>query len=184
MKSSICGLIFFCSLGIYAQQAVDYDQIILDGKTAYINVKTGDIVKEKPIGLATSSSTAVPVSTNTTLANTSVSSHSVAKGETLYAISKKYGLSIAQLKALNPNIDINTLSIDQVITINKSANPDAAVATSNDNQSSTYSVEKGDTLYSISRRFKISVSELKNKNNLTSNVLSIGQRLIIRYAKL
>ena len=42
-----------------------------------------------------------------------------------------------------------------------------------------YTVEKGDSLYSISRRFNISVEELKSINNLDSNLLSIGQVLII-----
>lgn len=43
----------------------------------------------------------------------------------------------------------------------------------------TYTVQAGDTLYSIARRFNISVNELKAINNLTSNNLSIGQVLII-----
>lgn len=43
----------------------------------------------------------------------------------------------------------------------------------------TYTVQAGDTLYSIARRFNISVDRLKALNNLTSNNLSIGQVLII-----
>ena len=43
-----------------------------------------------------------------------------------------------------------------------------------------YEVEKGDTLYSISRRFKISVKELKEINNLSSNTIAIGQRLLVK----
>lgn len=43
----------------------------------------------------------------------------------------------------------------------------------------TYTVQAGDTLYSIARRFNLSVNELKALNNLTSNNLSIGQVLII-----
>ena len=42
-----------------------------------------------------------------------------------------------------------------------------------------YIVEKGDTLYSIAKRFNITVNELKRINNLESNVLSIGQQLLI-----
>ena len=42
-----------------------------------------------------------------------------------------------------------------------------------------YQVMPGDTLYSISRKFKLSVSELKNKNNMSGNVISIGQNLNI-----
>ena len=43
----------------------------------------------------------------------------------------------------------------------------------------TYTVKRGDTLYSISRRFNIPVDEIKRLNNLTSNTLTIGQTLIL-----
>lgn len=47
----------------------------------------------------------------------------------------------------------------------------------------TYTVSKGDTLYSISRRFDISVEELKNYNNLKTTTLSIGQKLYVKDSK-
>ena len=40
-------------------------------------------------------------------------------------------------------------------------------------------MEKGDSLYSISRKYNITVDNLKSANNLSSNLLSIGQKLII-----
>lgn len=43
----------------------------------------------------------------------------------------------------------------------------------------TYVVQKGDTLYSISRKFNLVVDQLKRKNKLSANTLSIGQRLIV-----
>lgn len=43
-----------------------------------------------------------------------------------------------------------------------------------------YTVVKGDTLYSISKRFNISVEELKRKNNLVDNTLSLGQTIIVK----
>ena len=43
----------------------------------------------------------------------------------------------------------------------------------------TYTVRPGDTLYSISRKFNISIDELRRLNNLTSNILSIGQVLVL-----
>lgn len=44
---------------------------------------------------------------------------------------------------------------------------------------SEYRVMQGDTLYSISKKFNISVTELKNKNNISENTISIGQNLKI-----
>ena len=44
----------------------------------------------------------------------------------------------------------------------------------------TYTVAKGDTLYSISRKYNISVKELQNINGLNDNTISIGQALIVK----
>lgn len=43
-----------------------------------------------------------------------------------------------------------------------------------------YEVQKGDTLYSISKKFNLLVDDLKRKNNLTDNAISIGQRLKVK----
>ncbi len=43
-----------------------------------------------------------------------------------------------------------------------------------------YTVVKGDSLYSISKKFNISVEELKNKNNLNGNTISLGQSIIVK----
>jgi LysM repeat protein len=48
------------------------------------------------------------------------------------------------------------------------------------NNIDTYQVVKGDTLYSISKRFNLSVDELRQKNNLAENAISIGQILRIK----
>jgi flagellum-specific peptidoglycan hydrolase FlgJ len=44
----------------------------------------------------------------------------------------------------------------------------------------SYVVQKGDTLYSISKKFDLKVDDLKQKNNLSENTLSIGQRLVVK----
>jgi len=43
-----------------------------------------------------------------------------------------------------------------------------------------YEVQKGDTLYSISKKFSVTVDDLKQKNNLADNSISIGQKLIVQ----
>ena len=47
-------------------------------------------------------------------------------------------------------------------------------------QASLYEIQKGDTFYSVSKKFNLTVEELKQKNNLTENSLSIGQKLIVK----
>lgn len=49
-----------------------------------------------------------------------------------------------------------------------------------ENTTETYTVVKGDTLYSISKKFNISIDDLKKKNNLIDNTLSLGQSIIVK----
>ena len=93
--------------------------------------------------------------------------YQVKKGDTLYGIANKYGISLSELKAIN-NLDTDILAIGQLINVPSGL--------SNVN---TYTVDKGDTLYSIAKKFNTTVDKLKNSNNLINNMLSIGQKLII-----
>lgn len=184
MKSCYSLLLILCSLSMFSQNtasSADYEKITLDGKPAFINVKTGEIVTNRPTTAAYSSPTAKQYSKNTATVATNASAHLVVKGETLYSISKKYGTSIAELTALNPTININALRINQEIIVNKSVAQATSTSTSNDTASATsYVVKTGDTLYSISRMFGVSVSDLTSMNNLTSSLISIGQNLTIK----
>jgi flagellum-specific peptidoglycan hydrolase FlgJ len=51
---------------------------------------------------------------------------------------------------------------------------------SNSNDPNLYEVQKGDTLYSISKKFNLLVDDLKQKNNLSDNALSVGQKLKVK----
>ncbi|MBR1376411.1 MAG: LysM peptidoglycan-binding domain-containing protein [Bacilli bacterium] len=94
----------------------------------------------------------------------------VKKGDTLYSIAKNNNTDVNTLKSLN-NLTSNTVSIGQVLTL-----PGAVVIPSTENQ---YVVKRGDALYSIARKYGISVNDLLTYNNLTSNSLSVGQILNI-----
>lgn len=99
--------------------------------------------------------------------------YTVKSGDSLWSIAKKYGTTVDEIKKLN-GLNSNLLQIGQKLNIpNKTTNDNV----SNDN--STYTVKSGDTLYGIANKYGISVDELKNYNNLTSNNLSIGQKLKI-----
>lgn len=99
--------------------------------------------------------------------NTSSNEYVVKKGDTLYGIAKKYNVSVDNLKSYN-NLSTDSLSIGQIIKI-----PDNKV------NSNEYVVKSGDSLYSISRKYGVSVDELMSVNNLKSTVLSVGQVLKI-----
>ena len=44
---------------------------------------------------------------------------------------------------------------------------------------SSHTVSKGETLYRISKQYGVSVQDLKDWNNLSGNIISIGQKLIV-----
>lgn len=96
-------------------------------------------------------------------------SYTVKKGDSLYKIANNYNTSVSAIKNLN-NLTSDNLSIGQVLKI---------PSTSSSGGSTTYIVKKGDNLYSIARKFNTTVDSIKKKNNLKSNLLSIGQKLII-----
>jgi flagellum-specific peptidoglycan hydrolase FlgJ len=62
----------------------------------------------------------------------------------------------------------------------KSGKTPTTSTVSNSNDPSLYEVQKGDTLYSISKKFDVLVDDLKQKNNLSDNALSIGQKLKVK----
>jgi len=95
--------------------------------------------------------------------------YKVQKGDSLWFIANKYNTTVQTLLKIN-NLDNNNLTINQQLLVPKSGN------ITND---TTYTVKNGDTLYSIASKNNISVDDLKNANNLTSNILNIGDVLII-----
>ncbi|HXX81840.1 MAG TPA: LysM peptidoglycan-binding domain-containing protein [Thermodesulfovibrionales bacterium] len=92
--------------------------------------------------------------------------HTVRKGETLASISRKYALSINDLKELN-NIEKSARLKPGRKLIVKQAGP------------KTYTVRKGDTLVKISRKFNTSPDELMEINELDSYDLRPGQKLLL-----
>ena len=100
--------------------------------------------------------------------NTESDLYVVRRGDSLWSISKKYGISVDELKSLN-NLSSNLLSVGQTLRVK------GVPETNNE----IYVVKSGDTLYGIASRYGINVDDLRRYNNLSGNVLSIGQQLYI-----
>lgn len=103
--------------------------------------------------------------------------------ETKYSVSKKYGISIPELEELNPHIK-NVFEIGMQIRFNKNtALPKAPTAVVVPQVASTktmfYTVQQSETLYSISRKFGISVEEITKRNPTVSSGLTVGMELIL-----
>ena len=105
-------------------------------------------------------------------------SYVVKRGDSLYSIARQYGVNVNDLKKIN-NLTSDLLSIGQIINIPSST---TIVTPSEDdiiNEENTYIVQRGDTLWSISRKFGVSVDDIKNANNLTNEILTIGSTIIV-----
>ena len=86
-------------------------------------------------------------------------------------IAKNNNTTVDNLKLIN-NLNSNLLSIGQTLKLKEQE-------VKPDDNTSYYTVKKGDTLYSIAKNNNTSVDDLKLSNNLSSNLLSIGQKLLI-----
>ena len=105
-------------------------------------------------------------------------SYVVKRGDSLYSIARQYGVNVNDLMKVN-NLTSDLLSIGQIINIPSST---TIVTPSEDdiiNEENTYIVQRGDTLWSISRKFGVSVDDIKNANNLTNEILTIGSTIIV-----
>ncbi len=114
--------------------------------------------------------------------------HRVKRGETVYSIAKKYGVSVSNIRSLNRLGSKKKLVQGRILTIPVARKSYAAEKADKNYQSEItssgrYKVKKGDTLLRISRHFNISLSKLKDMNNLNSGEIFVGQTLIINKQK-
>jgi LysM repeat protein len=135
--------------------------------------------------------------------------HKVNKGQTLFGTLRKYGTSLAEYKAANPNADVDIQigqilripynkplkeivktkpKVDEIVVDKKTKvveNKDEEIK-SNSNLTQTYTkaktfkVEPGMTLFSVAKRNGTTVAELKRLNKMKDDVIQSGEILIVR----
>jgi membrane-bound lytic murein transglycosylase D len=117
--------------------------------------------------------------------------HTVKRGETLASIARRYKISLAELRQANDLSTRARVRASQTLMIPQrpaSGLPSTAVTRTASTveapvrtaPTSTYRVQRGDTLYSIARRFDTTVDSIKQLNRLRSNTINIGDRLTVR----
>lgn len=86
--------------------------------------------------------------------------HTVVSGDTLFSLSKKYGLTVNELKSIN-GLTSDTIKIGQILRVSHT----------------THTVVKGDTLFSLAKKYGTTVEKFKLLNDLKSNTIKVGQIL-------
>ena len=149
------------------------DMLIKDNSLTDNTLKIGQILKirtpnsEETVVEECFGPDYIPPSTNETPVLTT---YTVKSGDNLYAIAKKYNTTTSAIMNLN-DLQSSNLSLGQKLKI-----PAASTQTTTGN---IYTVKSGDNLYAIARKFGTTVDAIKRKNNLQSNNLSLGQKLLI-----
>ena len=111
--------------------------------------------------------------------------YTVKAGDSLYRIAKNHNMSLQELKSLN-NLSSDLIFAGQVLKVSGQVTTNQPSTNTNTSQNSnqaqtsgngTYTVKAGDSLYRIAVNHNMSLQELKNLNNLSSNLIIPGQVL-------
>lgn len=181
----------------YAQSKPTYKDVLLNGKPAKLNIETGEFIQVNgnkidtikslqvidkppenkgiianhvPDTIASTVKDGVTVESTSVLTKDAPTFHIVKAGETLFGLSKKYGVSLIELQKAN-GLATTLITVGQKLRVADFDNietPDIWV------------VKKGHTLYSIAKKYNTTVKAIKALNNLKSNTIYIGQRLRLK----
>lgn len=110
--------------------------------------------------------------------------HTVQQGETLYSLSRHYGVSVSQIVAASNLANPDRLSLGQELTI---PCPDGAAPSAGDDapppagaSGTVHTVQPGENLFRIAMRYGLTVDELARHNNISDPTrISVGQQLRI-----
>lgn len=130
-------------------------------------------------GLLTSVNDIEPVKSVSSFATkpvTSQETYNVKSGDSLWVIAKRYKISMGELASANGLNRDSILKVGQKLIVPAGKNS-GEIAPAVDG--SMYTIAKGDTLSEIAIRFKVSVDAIKKANNLQSNVIIAGKKIII-----
>lgn len=137
---------------------------------------------DSPSTTRTSTTSTTNTTTNTAAPTTTTTTYTVVKGDYLSKIANKYGVTVAQLKSWN-NLSSDLILIGQRLKVNaitsvaSIASTTTVSTTTTTASAKTYTVKKGDSLWKIAQAHGLSVSALKSVNQLSADILLIGQTL-------
>ena len=121
--------------------------------------------------------------------------HTVERGETLYSLAKLYGVTQLDIIGANENLSADTLKADSKVLIpyrgietadsSKGVKNTDTVQSKDDDKFAIHVVKSGDTLYSIARKYKISMAQLEEDNpTISFDKLPLGAELKVRRSEM
>ncbi|MCJ0535646.1 LysM peptidoglycan-binding domain-containing protein [Enterococcus cecorum] len=170
------------------------NNFIYPGQVLKIRIISSNNVTTPTPESTPSISTGSQTSTQTPTNQTSDTIYTVKSGDSLWAIANKHGLSVSQLKSINhltsdiiyPGQKLNTktkVSSQDTVSSSTTKPAPSQVSTTSSNTSTstskTYTVASGDSLWAIANKHGLSVSQLKNMNGLTSDIIYPGKQLLV-----
>lgn len=121
--------------------------------------------------------TQTPVTTQA--APQSTKTHTVVAGEGLFSISKKYGVTVDNIVTWN-NLSSSAINVGQTLIVSAPVANKPASRLPTSAKETTHTVAAGEGLYSISKTYGVTVEEIKQWNNMTSNAIDVGQVLVVK----
>src|SRR5699024_3318848 len=122
---------------------------------------------------SSSKSSSKSTSTSSTKSSSSSNTYTVKSGDTLGKIAAKHNLSLSNLMKRN-NLSSTLIFPGDKLNVGGKA---ASSSSSSSSKTSTYKVKSGDSLSKIGSKYGVSVSKLKSLNNLSSDMIYVGQSL-------
>lgn len=155
---------------------------------------TGTVMK--PVSNNTNSNNNNNNNSNSSVATNGT--YTAVAGDSLWGIAQKFGMTLDELKKAN-GLTSNNLYVGQTLKVRKSAQQNTNNNDTNQNQNSngnnndrpqqtitnaeTYTVKSGDSLWGIATKHGCSVNDLKSWNHLSSNLIHVGQKLVVGQKK-
>ncbi|TYS07400.1 LysM peptidoglycan-binding domain-containing protein [Bacillus subtilis] len=149
----------------------------LKSDTIYVN----QVLKTKSSGSDTSSKDTSSHSNQTS----ATSKYTVKSGDSLWKIANSYNVTVQQIRNSN-SLKSDVIYVGQVLKLTgkASSGTSSPSSSSKSNASSgtsttTYTVKSGDSLWVIAQKFNVTAQQIREKNNLRTDVLQVGQKLVI-----
>lgn len=110
--------------------------------------------------------------------------HVVRRGDSLWAIARRHGMSVNTLAVMNGMQPGDTLRAGQRLKLTKKAGASSGKSGGSKTRGMTYTVRRGDTLSRIARVFQVTVAQLVSWNGISAqSTLRPGQKLTVRVAR-